>query len=322
MKILITGVAGFIGYHLAEKLTETKKNIIYGVDNLFIDENLNYKKRRLNLLSSKKNFIFKKIDIRDIKKLKNFFKKYSFDYVINLAAIAGVRMSFENPKVYYENNIEGYMNILLLSKHFKIKHLVHASSSSVYGDSYKFPQEEINECDNQTSFYGSTKKINESMSKAFSKNFNLPITCLRFFTVYGPYSRRDMAIYKFISSAYNNKKIILNNKGNHFRDFTYIDDVISMITKIIRKKPTNKINFNIFNIGSGKSISLSNLIKLIEKKLNFKLQIKNSNFKKGDVFKTHASIKKINKFLKRKVNTISIDKGIENYIDWYKGELK
>lgn len=318
MNVLITGAAGFIGYHLVKELTLNKKNKIYGIDNLLADENINYKKKRLKILEKNKNFYFKKIDITNFINLEKVFKKCTIDYIINLAALAGVRKSIDNPSKYFDVNIKAYMNVLLLSKKYNIKHLLHASSSSVYGDCDYFPQKENFECEDHSSFYGASKKINENMSYVFSKNYNLPITCLRFFTVYGPFSRKDMAIYKFVNSAVKNKEITLHNNGIHYRDFTYVTDVINYIIKLIPKASKNKIKFNLFNIGSGESIKLINLIKIIEKKLNKKIKVKKVKKQEGDVLKTHSSINKINKYLDYNKQSISIEKGIEKYIDWYK----
>ncbi len=319
MNILVTGAAGFIGYHIISDLIKNKKNNIYGIDNLLVDENSSYKKKRLQELKNNKNFFFHKIDIRSFNKLEKLFQNNSINYIINLAAVAGVRKSLNDPELYFDINVQGYMNILLLSKKYSIKHLVHASSSSVYGNCKKFPQKEEYSNDKQTSFYGTSKKINENMSSIFSENYNIKITCLRFFTVYGPYSRKDMAIYKFVNSAINNKKILLYNNGNHYRDFTFVSDIVDLTIKVLFSNNKNKTNFNVFNIGSGKSIKLQYLLNIIEKKLNKKIKINNIKLQQGDAIKTHSSIVKIKNYLKIKTTSTSVEKGIEKYIDWYKG---
>ena len=234
MKILITGCAGFIGYHLSKKLS-LNNDKIFGIDNLNNYYDVDLKKKRLNNLSSK-NFSFSKIDIKDYKNLKKFFKKNRFDIVYHLAAQAGVRYSIFNPETYFENNLKGFFNILECCREFKIKNLIFASTSSVYGKQKKFPLKEKYLTDKPLSFYAATKKCNEIMAYSYSQIYNLKCTALRFFTVFGPFGRPDMALYKFSNSIVKNKNLELYNSGNHTRDFTYIDDVIIYLERFKKKK--------------------------------------------------------------------------------------
>ena len=316
MKILITGCAGFIGFHLVNKLLDDKKNFIYGIDNLnnYYDRNLN----RLKILKKNNHFNFNKLDICNKAKLNNFFNSNKVDCVIHLAAQAGVRYSIDNPESYFSNNIEGFFNILDISRIFKIKHLVFASTSSVYGNTKKFPLKETDNTDKPLSFYAASKKTNEVMAYSYSNIYKLPITALRFFTVYGPFGRPDMALFKFAKSIISNTKINLFNKGNHFRDFTYIDDIVSGIQKVISKPSQKKIPYSVFNIGSGKPQSLKLFLSIIEKQLSKKSKKVLLPLQKGDVYKTSADISS----LKRKFNfnpKYNIYIGIENFIKWYKG---
>ena len=314
MNILITGCGGFIGYHLSKKLILDENNFIIGLDNLNNYYSTKLKKNRIKNLK-KKNFIFKKIDITNINSLKKLFKKYKFDYVINLAAQAGVRYSIENPRNYLENNIVGFFNILELCKEFNIKHLVYASTSSVYGDSKKFPLSENLNTDQPLSFYAATKKCNEIMAFNYSNLYKFQATGLRFFTVYGPFGRPDMALFKFVNSIINNKKIDLYNYGNHYRDFTYVDDVVDAISKVIFKK--RKEYHEIYNVGNGNPKSLKEYLLFIEKYLNIKAKTRKLKKQIGDVEKNHASLKKIKSFITYKPKT-DIKDGIYYFIDWFK----
>jgi len=318
MKILITGCAGFIGYHLTQRIIKNKKFKIYGIDNLNSYYDINLKKERLKLIKSKnKNFKFFKLDISNKKNVIHNFKKNKYDIVINLAAQAGVRYSIDNPQVYFDTNIEGFFNLLQASTENKIKHFIFASTSSVYGNNKKFPLEENFNTDNPLSFYAASKKCNEVMAYSYSNIFHLPCTALRFFTVYGPLGRPDMALYKFTNNIINNKKIELFNYGNHFRDFTYIDDLTRYVEKIIIKIPKNKIPYEVYNIASGKPKSLKYFVNLIEKTLQKKAKIKYLPKQKGDVHKTHAKISKIKSKVESQKST-DIKDGIKKFINWYK----
>ena len=332
MKILITGCSGFIGYHLTHKLLS--KNIkVIGVDMMNDYYDINLKKKRLSnlkkLAKPNKNFVFYKLNISDFKKLNKVFNENKLDYVINLAAQAGVRDSIKIPQRYLDYNITGFLNILELSNKHNIKHLLYASTSSIYGLNKKFPLKESESTEHQIQFYAVTKKTNELMAHAWSQLYNLPVTGFRFFTVYGPWGRPDMALYKFADSIINNKPIELFNKGDHVRDFTYIDDVIHGIYSAIKKIPkkNNKnINFNtsnstspfkIYNLGCGREVTLKNYLRLIEKNLNKKAKIKYLPMQLGDIHKTSADIT----LAKRELGynpKVNVEEGIKNFISWFK----
>jgi len=314
--ILVTGCAGFIGYHLCKKLIEKKYNVI-GIDNINNYYDIELKKDRLKELKYfKNNFKFKKTDISNYKILEKLFKKYKFTYVVNLAAQAGVRSSIKNPSSYVESNVVGFFNILDLSKKFKIKHLLFASTSSVYGNNDNFPSKESYNTDQPLSFYAATKKSNEVMAYSYSYIHKLPCTSLRFFTVYGPYGRPDMALFKFTNSIRKNKKIDVYNNGNHIRDFTYIDDVIQYILILIPKKPNGPIPYEVFNIGNSKPTKLMSFLKSIQKALGKKAKIQYKELQKGDVHTTHSSIVKLIKKTGYRPK-ISIHDGISKFINWH-----
>ena len=317
MNILITGCAGFIGYHLARKLIN-KNNHVIGIDNLnnYYDRNL--KINRIKNLKSldKKNFKFLKLDIKDSKKLFKKLKNFKFDAVVNLAAQAGVRYSLKNPKTYLDNNINGFFNILNFSKEKKVKNLIFASTSSVYGNAKKFPLKESYDTSSPIQMYAATKKTNELMAHAYSHLYKMKIIGLRFFTVYGPWGRPDMALSIFTKSIIEKKVIKLFNYGNHTRDFTYIDDIVSGIVKLIYKKNNSKSKFKIFNLGNNKPITLKKYILLIEKNLKIKAKKKYLPLQAGDVEKTHSNTN----LLKKEINFIpktKPEKGIFNFIKWY-----
>ena len=317
MKILVTGCAGFIGFHLCNQLLNDKRNIVYGIDNLNNYYDTKLKKTRLSLLKKKsKNFKFSKKDIKDIKSLKKLFANKKIKFIVHLAAQAGVRYSIYDPSTYLDNNILGFFNILQISRIYKIKHLVYASTSSVYGSNKKFPLRESYNTDHPLSFYAATKKTNEIMAYSYSNIYKLPCTGLRFFTVYGPYGRPDMSLFKFTKAILGSKKIELYNKGNHIRDFTYIDDVIDGIKKLIKKPPKGQIPYSIFNIGSSNPKHLKFFLKTIEKVIGKKTSIKLMTLQKGDIYKTHANIGKLFRYTKFKPK-VNITKGIKNFISWY-----
>ncbi len=319
--ILITGCAGFIGFHLSKALLNDKNNKIIGIDNLNKYYDVSLKNNRLKILKKFNNFYFYKINIQNQKKLKNIFEDNKIKIVINLAAQAGVRYSITNPREYLDFNVNGFFNILELSRLFKIKHLVFASTSSVYGDSNDFPLSEEIKTDSPLSFYAATKKSNEVFAHSYSNIYKLQCTGLRFFTVYGTYGRPDMALHKFVKSNIENKKINLFNYGKHKRDFTHVNDIVQGIEKIINYKNVKKIPYEIFNIGSNKPINLKEFIKIIEKITNKRFKIVNLPLQKGDVEKTHANISKISKYLNYKPK-VNIKDGVKEYIDWYKEYYK
>ena len=316
MNILITGCAGFIGFHLSNKIISNKKYKVIGIDNLNSYYDVKLKNDRLKILKKNKTFKFLKLDITKINSLKKIFKKYKFDIVINLAAQAGVRDSIYKPQNYFSYNIQGFYNILELSRQNNIKHLLYASSSSVYGVKKKFPVKEIDDTSKPNSFYAASKKCNEIMAYSYSSIHKLNCTGLRFFTVYGPYGRPDMALFKFVDSFFKNKKINLYNNGNHIRDFTYIDDIINPIYLLLNKKPNNIVPHEIYNLASSKPINLKVFLKEIEKNLKSKLRKNNLPLQRGDIHKSHASIEKIQKKTNYKI-TFNHKKGIKEFIDWY-----
>lgn len=312
MKILVTGSAGFIGYHLCKDLLKDKRNKIYGIDNLNSYYDIKLKIKRLKNLKCD-NFFFKKKDITNYLFLKELFKN-KFDIVYHLAAQAGVRYSIINPKVYFDSNLKGFFNILEACKEYKVKHLIYASTSSVYGKQKKFPVVENFNTDKPLSFYAATKKCNEVMAYAYSKIYNLKCTGLRFFTVFGPYGRPDMALYKFADSINNNKKFYLYNHGNHSRDFTYIDDVIHYLSKIKNDKTKN--NFQIYNVCSNNNVNLIKYYSCIKKYFLRKPKIRKIKLQIGDVIKTHGSnLKLTNKFGKKTFT--KIEDGINYFMTWF-----
>lgn len=315
MKILITGCAGFIGFHLSQKILKNKYTV-FGIDNINSYYDVNIKKKRLQLLKQHKKFNFRKYDILDKKKVNNFVKKNKIKIIIHLAAQAGVRYSIKNPQDYFKSNIEGFFNILEISRENKIGHLIFASTSSVYGNNNNFPLKEIYNTDKPLTFYAASKKTNETMAYSYSNIYSLPSTALRFFTVYGPFGRPDMALFKFTDNIIKNKKVDLYNKGKHLRDFTYVDDIVEGIISIIKKPSKDKIPFNIFNIGNGKSKKLNTYLETIEKNLNKKAKVKKLPLQTGDVIKTHSDISKLNKYSGYK-SKIDINTGIKYFIKWY-----
>ena len=329
MRILVTGCVGFIGYNIIKKLID-KNNTVIGIDmiNNYYDVNLKKKRlKQINLSRNKKNFSFYKFDISDIKKLNTIFLKHKIDIVVNLAAQAGVRDSITNPDIYLRYNINGFLNILELSKKYKVKHLVYASTSSVYGLNTKLPFKESDPTSHPMQFYAVTKKTNEIMAHAWSHLFNLPTTGLRFFTVYGPWGRPDMALYDFVDKIYNGKKINLYNKGNHIRDFTYVSDIVDGIILAISKIPKKSISKNfkedsstapyqIFNLGSGQKVKLKTFLRIIEKNLNKKAKVNYLGMQPGDVHATIADIRSPNKLIKYKPK-VKVKEGIAKFVEWY-----
>lgn len=310
--ILITGCCGFIGYHLCVKLLENY-NVI-GLDNL--NKNLysvNIKKSNLYKLKKKKNFIFKKIDLKNARLLKDLFEKNKFNYVINLAGQAGVRSSIVDPLSHIKDNIIGFTNLATNCYEKKIK-LIFASSSSVYNDNInKIPFVESETEIKPKTIYGFTKYTNELISNIFNKQFKLQFVGLRFFTVYGEENRRDMAMYKFIDSIYNNKELLLYNKGRYKRDFTYIGDIIQIIDKIIKSK---KCWNEVYNIGANNTISTISLVKKIEKNLGLKAKIKFADSGIEEPLITKSNKSKLEGKI-GKISFTNIDEGLNKTIEWY-----
>ena len=314
MKILITGTCGFIGYSLAESLLK-KNNIVYGIDNLNDYYSVSIKKLRLKNLKQNKNFIFKKIDISNRNLLFKFFRKKKIDIIFNFAAQAGVRYSLIKPDSYFFSNLIGFLNICDLAKSLKVKKVFFASSSSVYGDAKKYPVKESFDL-NPKNIYGLTKKMNEISAKTLSLNGKIKFIGLRFFTVFGEWGRPDMMLFKVMESYQKNLFFYLNDSGKHFRDFTYIQDVVSILNKLI--KVNFKNNFQLFNVCSNRPIKVIKIINEMQNNLQG-LKIKNVNpkiLKKIEVNKTHGDNKKILNLMKeQKFTNFSV--ALKNTIDWY-----
>jgi len=325
MKILITGIAGFIGFHLAQLLLKKKFDVI-GIDNLNHYYDFNLKLSRLNLLKEL-NIPSYKIDITNIAALKDFFYKEKPDYVINLAAQAGVRYSLDNPSPYIDSNIVGFFNILEICKEIKIKRLIFASSSSVYGNSLQDKFSEDSKADNPLNIYAASKKSNELMAYSYSSLYDLPCVGLRFFTVYGPWGRPDMAYFKFTKNIIEDISIDVYGNGDMFRDFTYIDDITDGIFKLIKVSNNDlfreekliarkKVPYEIFNIGNDNPVSLNYFISIIEKHLDKKAGKNLFDMQPGDVKRTSADITKI-KSVVDFIPKVRIEEGIPEFIKWY-----
>ncbi|MCB9207177.1 MAG: NAD-dependent epimerase [Ignavibacteriales bacterium] len=341
-KILITGSAGFIGYHLSKRLCDVGYSI-YGIDNLNNYYDVNLKRARLERLKDfnpaqqdgGQGFKFAKIDLTEKEKLFELFKVNNFNYVINLAAQAGVRYSIENPNAYIDSNIIGLINILEACRNFPVKHLIYASSSSVYGSNVKQPFSENDNVDHPVSLYAATKKSNELMAHSYSSLYNIPTTGLRFFTVYGPYGRPDMAYFSFTKDIIAGNSINVFNKGNLERDFTYIDDIVEGMIRLIDKAPITDSNWNkekaepatsfapyrIFNIGNNKPVKLMKFISVLEEVIGKKAKINYLPMQQGDVYSTYANISALNKLVGFEPKT-SIEEGLKNFVDWYKSYYK
>ena len=319
MKFLVTGAAGFIGFHLCLKLLNNGHSV-YGIDNLNNYYDVNLKKNRLKHLLQNKSFKFKKIDISD----NNFVKKIypsvkNIKIIIHLAAQAGVRYSIKHPYKYIKNNVEAQVSILELAKKIKnFEHLFYASSASVYGYNKKIPFAVTNRVDDPASLYGATKRAGELISNSYSMMFKINCTGLRFFSVYGPWGRPDMAAYIFTKSLFKNKTIDLFNYGRMERDFTYIDDIVEGIILLIKsKKSKQKIQHKIYNLGNNKPESLLKLLKLLEKFTGKQAKIKKTGMQLGDVRHTYADIKESKKDFKFHPR-VKIDEGLSEFVNWFR----
>ena len=316
MKILVTGVAGFIGYHLAKRLL-TQGERVYGIDNLNDYYDVNLKQARLEQLLLHDCFTFKCLDISDRSAIEQLFAEYEFDCVVNLAAQAGVRYSIENPHAYIDSNVVGFTNILEACRHSQIKHLVFASSSSVYGANTKVPFSVKDKADTPVSLYAATKKANELMAHAYSHLYQIPITGLRFFTVYGAWGRPDMAYFKFAKAIAEGKAIDVYNYGKMKRDFTYIDDVIEAMVKIIPNSLDTHPPYKIYNLGNNSPIELGDFIATLEKTMG-KTALKNLlPMQPGDVVATFADVDDLVTDFDFKPTT-SITEGLEKFVHWYR----
>jgi len=335
MAVLVTGAAGFIGYHFVMKLLH-KGIEVTGFDNLNSYYDVNLKEARVqNLrdfsLKNEVKFSLIKNDLENIDKLREVFKTNQFEYVVNLAAQAGVRYSIQNPSAYIQSNIVGFLNILECCRDFKVKHLLYASSSSVYGGNARMPFSEKQVVDHPISIYAATKKSNELMAHTYSHLYDIPATGLRFFTVYGPWGRPDMALFLFTKSIIEKKSIKIFNNGDMIRDFTYIDDITESMYRLLYKIPQKNENFNkllpdsdsswcahkIFNIGNSKPTQLIDYISAIEKSLGIKAIKEYLPMQPGDVQATSADTKSLEKWINFKPNT-DINYGVNKFVDWYK----
>ena len=327
-KIYITGSSGFIGFHTAKRLLN-KGLKVHGFDSMNTYYDLKLKKDRLNILKKYKNFSFTKGLLENEKVLSNSISKFKPSIIIHLAAQAGVRFSLENPKNYLNSNIVGTFNILKNANKINIKHLIIGSSSSVYGANKKIPFQEIDKADHQVSFYAATKKSTESLAHSYSSLWKIPVTMLRFFTVYGPWGRPDMAYFKFTKKILEGKRIDIFNKGKMYRDYTYIDDIVTGVCKLINKAPSlnKKIKFKndslspvapyrILNIGNTKKILLLDFIKSLEKELKVKAKKRYLPMQKGDVYSTLSNSQLLKKITGYNPKT-SYKTGIKKFVNWY-----
>jgi UDP-glucuronate 4-epimerase len=333
MKILVTGAAGFIGFHTCLKLVNLGYEV-YGIDNINDYYNPKLKFNRLielgfneaetNIFKNKvqsakfQSLYFSRLDLVDNEGLVSLFKKEKFDVVCNLAAQAGVRYSLENPRAYIDSNVVGFLNILECSRHNKIKHFLYASSSSVYGKNKKVPFSTSDVVDNPISLYAATKKSNELMAHTYSHLYNIPTTGMRFFTVYGPWGRPDMAYMLFADAISNGDPIKIFNNGNMSRDFTYIDDIIKGIEIVLKNPPKNQKNiapYKVLNIGNGKPQSLHTFIDIIEVAIDKKAKKEFLPIQDGDVEQTWADITELEKLGYN--SSTDIYKGISSFINWY-----
>ena len=339
MKVLVTGAAGFIGFYVSKVLLSRGHEVV-GLDNINDYYDVNLKFSRLNELgiatedatifnencqSKNVNFSFVRMNLEDRDELPELFKKEKFDIVCNLAAQAGVRYSLENPETYVDSNLVGFLNILECCRHNDIKHLVYASSSSVYGLNEKIPFSTNDNVDHPISLYAATKKSNELMAHTYSHLFKIPTTGLRFFTVYGPWGRPDMAMFLFTDAIVNDRSIKVFNHGKMERDFTYIDDIVEGVVRIIEKSPQIRIDNNeyykIYNIGNNNSVKLLDFIKEIEINLE---KVANKNMlpmQPGDVERTWADVDELIKDYDYRPNT-SIKDGVKSFINWFKAYYK
>ena len=336
MKILVTGAAGFIGFHTCLKLVNQGHDV-YGIDNIndYYDPKLKFdrlKELGLNQAETKlfKNEVqstkfnslrFSRIDLIEHESIDNLFKHEQFEVVCNLAAQAGVRYSIENPKAYIDSNISGFLNILEGCRNYKVNHLVYASSSSVYGENKKVPFETTDSVDHPISLYAASKKSNELMAHTYGHLYGFKTTGLRFFTVYGPWGRPDMAYYLFVDAISNNQPIKVFNNGKMERDFTYIDDIVNGVTKIVEKNISSREHYKIYNIGNSKTENLQDFITNIEKALEKEAIKEMYPMQQGDVPKTWADITALKEdYGYNPITDLSI--GIPKFIDWYKKFIK
>ncbi|CEP81805.1 NAD-dependent epimerase [Paraclostridium sordellii] len=329
-KVLITGSSGFIGFHLSNLLLKKGYEVV-GIDNMNDYYDVKIKEGRLEILKKYEDFTFYKIDLKDKEDIDNLFEKQGFDYVINLAAQAGVRYSIENPYAYVDSNLIGFVNILEACRNYPVKHLLYASSSSVYGGNKVAPFSTEHQVDHPVSLYAATKKSNELMAHTYSHLYKIPTTGLRFFTVYGPWGRPDMAYFSFTDAILKDKPINVFNHGKMERDFTYIDDIVEGIYKLLPLTPKSNPDwdetkdklsesfapYKVYNIGNNQPVQLEKFIAVLEDKIGKKAVKNYMEMQPGDVVRTYADTSDLEKTIGFKPST-SIEDGLENFATWYK----
>lgn len=336
MKILVTGAAGFIGFHLSKMLVEAGHTVV-GLDNIndYYDPQLKYERlKELGILkedaiqfneicksSKSENFEFIRLSLEDRENLPKLFAHYQFNKVVNLAAQAGVRYSIENPEAYIDSNLVGFANLLECCRHYEVKHLVYASSSSVYGQNKKVPFSTEDNVDHPISLYAATKKSNELMAYTYSHLYNFKTTGLRFFTVYGPWGRPDMAMFLFTDAILKGDPVKVFNNGDLERDFTYIDDIVEGIVKVVQSDKQTSVNHSLYNIGNSKPVKLMSFISAIENQLNKEARKDMLPMQAGDVTRTWADVEDLKNDFQYTPQT-SIEKGVKNFIDWFKSYYK
>lgn len=328
MKVLITGAAGFIGSHLSKKLISQGYKVV-GIDNINDYYDVTLKEDRLKSIG-KENFTFYKMNLEDNEAMDKMFNNEKPQVVVNLAAQAGVRYSLENPRAYIDSNIVGFTNILECSRHYKVDHLIYASSSSVYGANTSKPFSTSDNIDHPLSLYAATKKSNELMAHTYSHLYNLPTTGLRFFTVYGPWGRPDMALFKFTKAIVNDETIDVYNHGNMMRDFTYVDDIVEAISRLVQKPAqpnpewtgdhpdpsSSYAPYKVYNIGNNSPVRLMEFVEAIENKLGKVAKKNYMELQPGDVPETYANVDDLFNDIDFKPET-AIQDGVNSFIDWY-----
>ncbi|UCH48853.1 MAG: NAD-dependent epimerase [Betaproteobacteria bacterium] len=334
MTVLVTGAAGFIGYHVAKRLLSAEQRIV-AVDSLNAYYDVGLKRARLRNLEAYPNFTFHKMDIADAAALQRVFEQYRPGCVIHLAAQAGVRYSIESPDAYVTSNLVGFGNILEACRHFGVGHLVFASTSSVYGANVTVPFSEHHLTDHPVSFYAATKKANEVMAHSYAWLYGLPCTGLRFFTVYGPWGRPDMALFRFTDAILSDDPIDVYNNGDMVRDFTYIDDIVEGVIRILEVPPrgdamwraedpdpaTSSACFRVFNLGHGKPVPLMSYIEVLERSLGKKAKVRFLPMQPGDVYKTYADTTELRVAVGYEPVT-SVEDGVKQFVDWYRDYYK
>jgi UDP-glucuronate 4-epimerase len=310
--VLVTGSAGFIGFHVSKRLLEMGESVV-GIDNLNEYYDVNLKKARLEILKSYNDFIFYKEDIQNFQALEGIFETHNLDFICNLAAQAGVRYSLKAPFSYQKSNLEGFLTLLELARKYSVKNFVYASSSSVYGDNKKVPFSVDDRVDTPVSLYAATKKANELIAHAYSHLYQIPCTGLRFFTVYGPWGRPDMALFLFTDAILKKRPINVYNYGHMKRDFTYIDDIVDGTIAALKRA----VPYEIFNLGNSQSVELLDFIRILEEVLGQEAQKNMTPIQPGDVPETAADIRKSRELLGFDPKT-PLEKGIRRFVRWYR----